>query len=280
MNEFTLKDSFDAVNKIKNILPHLFDDGYYYVFFDVESLFTNVPIKRPTDIIPKRIYIDKAISTNLKKRSLKMLLLDTCTKTAFKFNGAMYEQRDSVCMRCSLGSMLANVIMIDFEEKVIKTLINDNRIRFNARFVNDTLFVIKREGVSRIQNPLNNFEPNLRFTVDLFQNEVPHFLDLELSPDGISICRKNTNTGLYTHFRSYVPWIHRTAWIKSLTWFASRICSPDKLFFEINFIRKSASWNGFPRPVVKSIIHEVLNTTDAITNNTESPEVLTINALL
>ena len=28
INEFTLKDSFDAVNKIKNIPPHLFDDGY------------------------------------------------------------------------------------------------------------------------------------------------------------------------------------------------------------------------------------------------------------
>ena len=40
INEFTLKDSFDAVNKIKNIPPHLFDDGYNYVSFDVESLFT------------------------------------------------------------------------------------------------------------------------------------------------------------------------------------------------------------------------------------------------
>ena len=53
MNEFTLKDSFDAVNKIKNIPPHLFDDGYNYVSFDVESLFTNVPIKRTIDIILK-----------------------------------------------------------------------------------------------------------------------------------------------------------------------------------------------------------------------------------
>ena len=40
---------------------------------------------------------------------------------------------------------------------------------------------------------------------NLFQNEVPHLLDLELSPDGISIFRKNTNTGFYSHFSSYVP---------------------------------------------------------------------------
>ena len=73
------------------------------------------------------------------------------------------------------------------------------------REIHDTLFVIKREDVRLIQNLLNSFDSNLRFTVDLFQNEVPHFLDLELSPDGISVFRKNTNTGLYTHFSSYVP---------------------------------------------------------------------------
>ena len=31
MNEFTLKDSFDAVNEIENLPSHLFDDGYNYV---------------------------------------------------------------------------------------------------------------------------------------------------------------------------------------------------------------------------------------------------------
>ena len=102
MNEFTLKDSFDAVNKIKNILSHLFDDRYNYVSFDMESLFTNVPIKRAIDVILKPIYIDKVISTNLKKRSMKKPLLDTCTKTSFTFYGVTYEQKDSVCMGSSL----------------------------------------------------------------------------------------------------------------------------------------------------------------------------------
>ena len=149
-------------------------------------------------------------------------------------------------MGSSLGPLLANVIMTDLGKKVDQPLINDNTIKFYARYAGDTLFVIKREDVRRIQNLLNNFDPNLRFTVDLFQNEVPHFLDLELFPDGISIFRKNTNTGLYTHFRSYISWTHRTVWIKGLTSRASRICSPNKLSSEINFIKKLASWNGFP----------------------------------
>ena len=74
MSKFTLKDSFDAVNKIKNIPPHLFENGYTYVSFDVKSLFTNVPIKRTMGLIVKRINIDKVNSTNLKKCSMKKLL--------------------------------------------------------------------------------------------------------------------------------------------------------------------------------------------------------------
>ena len=97
-----MKDSFDAVNKIKNIPSHLFDDRYNYVSFDMESLFTNVPIKRAIDVILKPIYIDKVISTNLKKRSMKKPLLDTCTKTSFTFYGVIYEQKDGVCMGSSL----------------------------------------------------------------------------------------------------------------------------------------------------------------------------------
>ena len=53
---------------------------------------------------------------------MKKLLLDTCLKTAFKFNGVIYEQKDGVCMGSSLGPLLANVIMTDLEEKVIKPL--------------------------------------------------------------------------------------------------------------------------------------------------------------
>ena len=53
-----------------------------------------------------------------------------------------------------------------------------NTIKFYARYVDDFLFIVKSEDVRRIKNLLNNFDPNLRFTVDLFQNELPHLLDL------------------------------------------------------------------------------------------------------
>ena len=54
-NEFTIKDSFDAVTQIKNISQGLLDKGYRFISFDVASLSTNVPLKNQY-YIKKRLY--------------------------------------------------------------------------------------------------------------------------------------------------------------------------------------------------------------------------------
>ena len=41
---------------------------------------------------------------------------------------------------------------------------------------------------------MNSFEKNLQFIMDLFEKEVPYFLDLEMSPYGISIYLYDNNT--------------------------------------------------------------------------------------
>ena len=41
-----IKDSFDAVTRIKNIPQELFDQGYRFASFDVVSFFTNVPLQK------------------------------------------------------------------------------------------------------------------------------------------------------------------------------------------------------------------------------------------
>ena len=83
---YTVKNSFDAANKIKQILPDVHNsDEYVFVSLDVVSLFTNVPLKKTVDIILKRIYTGKEITTALTKRSGKKLILDTCQKNSFLF---------------------------------------------------------------------------------------------------------------------------------------------------------------------------------------------------
>ena len=146
--------------------------------------------------------------------------------------------------------------MTELEDVVIKPLITNGTIKFYTRFVDGTLLVIKPDNVKEVHNFLNKFDKNLRFTVDMFQNKV------------YSIFQKDTNTGLYLNFASFVPWTSRTSWIKTLVTRTSRIGAPNKLPSEIN-IKRFASWNDFPKLVVNSIINTTLN----ISSNNEGPNI-------
>ena len=112
MNSHTLKDNFDAVTRIQNIPEELFRNGYRFVSFDVKSLFTNVPLKKTVNIILDRIHNKKLINITLKKRTLKKLLLDSCTKIPFSINGELYKQIDGVSMGSSLAPTLAKIIIV------------------------------------------------------------------------------------------------------------------------------------------------------------------------
>ena len=73
INNYTLKDSFDAANEIKSVPSEIFEYGYQFASFDIESLFTNKPLNETINIILDRIYRQKLLKTNLKKRTMKNL---------------------------------------------------------------------------------------------------------------------------------------------------------------------------------------------------------------
>ena len=259
-NEFALKDTFDAADRINNLPRDLLkNEDYALISFDAVSLFTNVPLKRTVNIILDRVYKQKLIKTSLKKSTLKKLILDTCQKTAFLYNNQIYEQTDGVSMGASLGPVLANIIMTELEKRVVSKLINKGTIKFYARYVDDTLLLVKRSDIESILEKFNKFDKNLQFTVDLFENQVPHFLDLEICPDGIAIFRKDTHTGQYQPSHSFVPWKWKTAWMRSLITRAKKLCSKNKLHPELEIIKKFASWNKYPKSVVNAMIKRVLS---------------------
>jgi hypothetical protein len=74
---------------------NLYQKIYFYKFvsFDVESLFTNVPLRRTINIILDRVYKQNLIDTTLRKSTLKKLILDSCTKTIFSCNGTLWGLR-------------------------------------------------------------------------------------------------------------------------------------------------------------------------------------------
>ena len=98
-------------------------------------------------------------------------------------------------MGSSLGPFLANIIMTEME-KNIRKFIDHKILLFYGGYVNNILVVIKRKHLKLVCGVQNNFDKNFTFTVDAFDNAVPHFLDIE-------VFIGKTNTGQYTRYNSY-----------------------------------------------------------------------------
>ena len=179
-SQFNLNDTFDAVSAIKAIPPGLFDEGYRFVSFDVVSLFTNVPLKRTIDLVLKQVFDEKLINTTLSKCTLKKVISNSCSKTAFLFYNTIYEQIDGVSMGSCLALVLANIILTEFEKHIVEHLIQAETIKFYRRYVDDTLVLVTPCDISSILKKFSSFNKNLNFTVDKFENGKGNFLDLEI----------------------------------------------------------------------------------------------------
>ena len=178
-------------------------------------------------------------------------------------------------MGSPLGPTLANIIMTALEDKIIKDLLDNNIITFYTRYVDDTLVLVKPHHINLVLEKLNSFHPNIQFTHEEFvDHNGVHFLDIKITPNGITVFRKNTHTGQYIHFTSFTPWSHKIAWIRSLVTRAHKICSnAQTLKTETENILKFMSWNGFPKTLSKKLIKQFSPKPDS--NNTAQDSTIT-----
>ena len=70
-NEFTISDTLAFPELLKNIEN---SDDYKDVSYDVESLFTSIPLKETIDYVIHKIYIKNVIEPMCKKSIFKKLL--------------------------------------------------------------------------------------------------------------------------------------------------------------------------------------------------------------
>ena len=93
-NEYSLKNTFDAAERIKKIPKELIrNEEYTLLSLDVVSLFTNVSLLKIVNIILDHVCNQKLFKSTLSKKVLKKLILDTCQKTVFTLNNIVYEQK-------------------------------------------------------------------------------------------------------------------------------------------------------------------------------------------
>ena len=136
-------------------------------------------------------------------------------------------------MESPLAPVFANIIMTELKKVVVQKLTTSGMITFYCRYVGDTLLLVKLADILCISYLFNKFNKNSHITVDRFEREVTHFLDIKIYLLGPTIYRKNTHTGQYVNFESYTPWHYKINWIRSPVTRAKQIFRADLLPAEI-----------------------------------------------
>ena len=92
------------------------------VSFDVESLFTNVPIEDAVQVALRKLESDPTLDrTTLTPAQIANLLDFVLRSTYFQYNGLIFEQREGAVMGSLVSAVIANLYMDTFEEQAIES---------------------------------------------------------------------------------------------------------------------------------------------------------------
>ena len=69
----------------------------FIVFYDVTSLFTNIPLQKTIDIATNLIF-NRNPNLNITRKELKKLFLFATSQSHFIFNSRFYNQIDGIAM--------------------------------------------------------------------------------------------------------------------------------------------------------------------------------------
>ncbi|CAF1389693.1 unnamed protein product [Adineta ricciae] len=257
-----IKDSFEFVKKIKEIMLEK-NKTYVKCSFDVESLYTNVPVKEAIEITLDYMYKPRKL-TNVpfNREQMKKLLYLSVTDAPFRFQNKIYKQIDGVAMGNPLAPIIADLWMQKMEEKL-------NRFRKNKpivwlRYVDDVfcLFTISETSIRDFHSRINKWHEKLNFTLELESNKSISFLDVLVTQDEedkltTSLYRKPTHTGLYMLWDSNQNRRYKLGLIRTLVIRIYRICSKQSLVErELSLLRKTLVNNGYPPHIIRRGIIE------------------------
>ena len=87
-------------------------------------------------------------------------------------------------MVSDLEQLLANVILTEFENVIVKPLLESGVLTFYYIYVDDTLVFIKKDQIQHDLNMFNSFVKKVRLNIDIFDNGNIHFLDIKIPNNG------------------------------------------------------------------------------------------------
>ena len=254
----TSGNTFSFVHEI-NQLP---TSGKIMVSFDVESLFTSIPLDECIEVAITYIYQGNPL-IKISPTDLKTLFSFATAENHFLFKGVFYDQIDGVAMVSPIASVLANLFLGHDEKNWLDNYSSSQlQVLLYRRYVDDTFCLFNNE--EDALDYINARHPSICFTMEREVDKKLSFLDILLDNSHPSIVtsvyRKKTFIGLLTNYFSFAPLNYKLGLVRTLldrvykinnSWAGFHL-DVKKLIF---LLRK----NCFPSWVIDKIIHRYLS---------------------
>ena len=271
-NQYLLSSTNEFLDKLRDypIYP-----GDVHVSFDVESLFTNVPLAETITMIANKLYSPDAVVTPPVERETFCKLMKKSTEGLFLHRGKLYRQIEGVAMGSPLGPTLANFFLGTIEKALFEKHV-DTHPKFYARYIDDVYAIFDdKQDYNVFFKTLNTLHPNLAFTVETTTDNLPFLdVDIRLLPSGVetNVYRKPTNTNVLLNYVAIAPLRMKKGLIHCLINRAHNICSSPSIFeSEVAKLKDIFALNGYPR----SLFYKVLENFKLSKIKTDDPLPLT-----
>ena len=133
------------------------------VSYDLETIFTNIPIEETINYTTEQIYIQKKLTPICSKLIFRRLLIKLPTECTFKFKNRFLKQVNGCTMGGPLSVTFSDIYMVKIENDVV---ISSKPI-FYRRFVDD-IYSRRKLGDNVLFDRLNNYHTNIKpWTMDL-----------------------------------------------------------------------------------------------------------------
>ena len=279
-DEYTVKDTFHFVSMLEGK-----DHRLIMASLDVESLFTNIPLEETIDIVTNKVFGRKRKVKGIWKKDFRRLLLMSTQGSVFYYNGHYYRQKDGVAMGSPLGPALANAFLCHHEASWLDQCPLAYAPIFFARYVDDIFVLIRQQDhITHLAAYFSSRHPNIKFTYEVEANNTLPFLDVNVFRESdkfsSTVHRKDTFSGVYTNFRSFMPDTYKGGLISTLLYRAYMISSSfESLHNEIENLKRIFGKNGYPSKFIDKCISRFLDkiyTTRATVHTVPKKELLMV----
>ena len=170
-NEYNINDTQSLPSMLKDQTP--LNTNEEYVSYDLEYLFTNIPVDETINYIINEIYQKKKLQQICSKTIFKRLLYKLTTEVSFQFNYKLFKQTNGCTMGGPLSVTLSDIHMIRMETDVVVPI----RLIFYKRYIDDIYNRRQKNTSDVLYDALNNYHAKIKLTIE---TNSQRFLDTEI----------------------------------------------------------------------------------------------------